>query len=434
MPRTSVAYRIAATIGVPLVPLVARTGGRRHAHADRLDAPEDLRDWAQTHRDAARPLAWFHAASVGEGLQALAVMNAFRQMVPEAQVIYTHYSPSAEEFAATTGADWHGYLCYDRRSDVEQMLAAAAPDLLVFAKLDLWPELATRASAAGAAVAMVAASVSPDSGRLRWPSRVFARPGYTVLDRVAANSAEDAERLVILGAPGDRITVTGDPRVDSVIDRVDRTPADDPLRRIAEAERTLVAGSTWLQDEEVVLAAFRRVRDAHPRATLIIAPHQPTRENLHRIARRAAELGLPETVRLSTMRGPGEHPLIVIDTVGVLARAYASGSIAYVGGGFGLKGIHSILEPAAWHRPVIIGRHDRGSRDAAMLDAAGALTRLTASDPAAQLTARWLSWLDDPAAAHAAGEAARRALEGDRGAAQRSADLLVPLLRRKSGG
>jgi 3-deoxy-D-manno-octulosonic-acid transferase len=430
MPRTSVAYRIAATIGVPLVPLVARTERARRAHPDRLDAPADLRDWARTNRDAARPLAWFHAPSVGEGLQALAVMNAFRRIVPDAQIIYTHYSPSAEEFAATTGADWHGYLCYDRASDVTRMLAAATPDLLVFAKLDLWPELATRASTAGTAIAMVAASVTADSGRLRWPSRVFTRPGYASLDRVAANSAEDAERLVVLGAPRDRITVTGDPRVDSVIDRVDRTPADDPLRAIAAPERTLVAGSTWPEDEEIVLAAFRRVRELHPDATLIIAPHQPTPENLDGLARRAAALGLPEPVPLSTMRGAGQHPLIVIDSVGVLARAYASGSIAYVGGGFGLKGIHSILEPSAWHRPVIIGPNDRSSRDAAMLDAAGGLTRLTASDPTAQLTASWTSWLNDPAAARAAGEAARRALDGDRGAAQRSAELLVPLLRR----
>src|SRR5919108_13832 len=73
------------------------------------------------------------------------------------------------------------------------------PDLLVFSKLDLWPELAVRAAARGAAVAIVAATVSPGSGRLRWAARALLRVGYEAVSAAAAVSEEDAARLARLG-------------------------------------------------------------------------------------------------------------------------------------------------------------------------------------------------------------------------------------------
>ena len=116
-------------------------------------------------------------------MQARAVIKEFRKLRPEMQLIYTHYSPSAEDFAASVGADWFGYLGYDRASDVDRMLDAARPDLVVFTKLDLWPEFAVRAAARGAKVAMVAATVSAESGRLKWPSRALTAPGYAAARR-----------------------------------------------------------------------------------------------------------------------------------------------------------------------------------------------------------------------------------------------------------
>ncbi len=423
MPQTSLAYRILANIAVPAVPVLLRDQRQHEAHRARLRTPARLEEWARTHRDPARPLVWFHAPSVGEGLQARAVLRALQHARPDAQSIYTHYSPSAEAFASSVGAAWSGYLGYDRRRDVDRMLAATAPALLVFTKLDLWPELAVRAAARGTRVAMVAATVSPVSSRLRWPARQLAAPGYAALDLAAAIGDDDAERLTQLGCRRDRITVTGDPRIDSVLDVVDQaanTAAGDP--------GTLVAGSTWPEDETVVLGAFELIRDRHPAARLIIAPHDPTAGHLQRVSAIAKELGLPEPVRISKLPAGDTPAITLVDKVGLLARLYGRGAMAYVGGGYGRNGIHSVLEPAAWACPVIIGPNDRDSRDARLLEKAGALRRLGEPATVKELAQIWGGWLDAPDETLRAGRAARAALAAERGAAERSAGLLAGLL------
>jgi len=348
-------------------------------------------------------------------------MQALKRLRPELQIIYTHYSPSAEDFAKSVGADWNGYLGYDRVADTTRMLAAAAPSLLVFTKLDLWPELATRAAAGGTRVAMVAGTVSPLSGRLRWPARSLTAPGYAALACAGVVANDDAGRLARLGCQPDRILVTGDPRVDSVLDVVDQAAGIGPTADPA----TMVAGSTWSEDVTVVLGAFELVRDRHPQARLIIAPHDPTSGHLQRVAAVARELGLPEPVRYSRLT-PGEAPgIVVVDRVGVLARLYGRGAMAYVGGGWGNNGIHSVLEPAAWGNPVVIGPNDRGSRDAELLRTAGALTRLSQPATPKELAGIWAGWIDQPATASLAGSSGRTALGSERGAAMKSAAMLV---------
>ena len=192
MPNTSPLYRALTHAAVPLASLALRDGRQRAAHAARLASPASMEAWAIGHRDASRPLAWFHASSVGEGLQARAVMHAYRRLQPAAQIIYTHYSPSASTLAVSIGADWAGYLPYDRPGDVARALRAVRPTLLVFSKLDLWPELATQAQQRGCRVAIVAGTVTPDSGRLRWPIRALAAPGYRAVDVIGAIASADA--------------------------------------------------------------------------------------------------------------------------------------------------------------------------------------------------------------------------------------------------
>ena len=97
------------------------------------------RAWASTGRDRARPLLWVHAPSVGEGLQALPVIQAFRTKRPDVQIAYTFYSPSAERFAASTGADFFDYLPFDNERDTAEALDIIAPTAVVFSKLDVWP-------------------------------------------------------------------------------------------------------------------------------------------------------------------------------------------------------------------------------------------------------------------------------------------------------
>jgi 3-deoxy-D-manno-octulosonic-acid transferase len=427
MPATSLLYRVSARIASALVPL-AGLGHEKVArsHRGRRGAVGRLVAWGTHSRDPARRLVWLHAPSVGEGLQAESVLNCLRSRHPDWQYVYTWFSPSAEAHGRRLPVDVADYLPYDLPGHAEAVLAALRPDALVFVKLDLWPELATRAAAAGTRVMMVAATVAPDSGRLRWPVRQILRPGYASLSLAGAISADDASRLKELGVEPERIRVTGDPRFDSVLAKVGAVRPDDPLLRFGRGAAAMVAGSTWPDDERVILDAFARLHVHRPDARLILVPHEPTEAHLAPIERSAAQLGLPAPIRLSRA-GDGPIPFLLVDRVGALAALYGGAALAYVGGGFGRSGLHSVLEPAAWGVPVVFGPRWQNSREAGLLLAAGGAESLSAfgtEEAGEALHTLWHEWMRNETRRAAQGQAAREVVERGRGAAEANAALI----------
>jgi 3-deoxy-D-manno-octulosonic-acid transferase len=437
---TSLAYRALIRLGWALVPALARARPKvALGLAARDQVLDRLREWSRAHRDPARPLLWMHAASVGEGLQAQVVLRALREAHPHWQIAYTHFSPSAEALARRMPADIAEYLPQDRRGDVDAALDALTPSALIFCKLDLWPELATRAARRGIPVGLIAATVSPVSARSRWPSRVLLRPGYRAVSLAGAVSGQDAERLAELGVPGTNIEVTGDPRFDSALQHARSIRPDDPLLQLGSGAATLVAGSTWSEDERPLLTAFAAVRAARPEVRLIVVPHEPTPEHLERLDGMAAATGLETPQRWSAGGPPAK--LIVVDRVGVLATLYAAGRIGFVGGGFGKAGLHSVLEPAACAVPVLFGPAWQSSREAGDLLARRAaavisvefpdwldLDSMTTGGGASPLAAIWLAMLRNPAHAQAAGRRGLAYVEAGVGAAARNAGLVERLM------
>ncbi len=422
MPQTSLTYRVIIRTAVAALPLIAGANAKLRAGYRGRQRSELVR-WGRERRDPARPLAWFHASSVGEGLQAGSVIDALHALRPECQLVFTHFSPSAEPLAKRLRVDSHGYAPFDLPREVDRLLNALRPDLLVFAKLDLWPELATRAGMRGVPVAIVAGTVSPGSGRLGWPTRSLLAPGYASVAAAGAVAEPDAERLARLGVERSVIRVLGDPRFDSVADRVRVTARDDPLLRLGRGAPTLVAGSTWPGDEAILLDAFAGLSPKFPEARLILVPHEPTSVHLAALETRAARAGLGRPVRLSQATEPAR--LVAVDSVGALATLYGAGSMAYVGGGFGRAGLHSVLEPAAWGLPVTFGPRWRDSRDAELLIKARAAT---AVGTAGELRRVWEGWLGDDAGRAEEGRRARAVVDDGLGAADRSAEMLAGLI------
>jgi 3-deoxy-D-manno-octulosonic-acid transferase len=152
MPLAESLYVAALRAALPLLPLVARGEGKlARGVRGRAGVLERMEAWAHAHRDLARPLVWFHAPSVGEGLQARAVVEVLRVRRPDVQVAYTFFSPSAESFAKTVPADFADYLPLDLPAAVRRSLDALHPAVLAFGRTEVWPVLTREAAAAGCA-------------------------------------------------------------------------------------------------------------------------------------------------------------------------------------------------------------------------------------------------------------------------------------------
>ncbi len=380
--------------------------------------------WGRNGRDTGRPLAWLHAPSVGEGLQARPIVSFLRKRRPDVQIAYTHYSPSAAAFAQSLGADFADYLPFDTTVASRVMLDALRPSALVYSKLDVWPILTALAAGRGVRLGLISATLPERSGRLGVAGRALLGDAYRSLDAVGAIDTETAERLTRLGVRRDVIEVTGDTRYDQVWDRAQRVDRTAPLlQRVVSDRPTIVAGSTWPSDEQHLLPAFAGSRTT-ANSRLIIAPHEPTAAHLAPIAAWASGAGL-SVARLGDDLA-GRADVVIVDRVGVLGELYAVADIAFVGGGFHGAGLHSVLEPAAYGAPTLFGPRFQSSRDAELLVARGG----GVSVPSAQVLREQLDrWLSDSAARIAAGGAAQAVVRSGLGAAERTFALVERLLR-----
>jgi 3-deoxy-D-manno-octulosonic-acid transferase len=432
--------RAAQPLGRLLAPLHAKGVA---ALAGRSAAEVRFREWGRTERDVGRPLVLLHAPSVGEALMAQAILERIRRHRSDAQLAFTFFSPSAERIASQVGADVSGYLPLDARDRMHAFVQELRPTVVAFVRTEIWPMLGLEAAAAGARVALINAVLGPSSSRLRPHARFLLGPAYRRLNAIGAVHADDAQRFGRFGVPPHRVSVTGDARFDQVWQRVQSIDPNLPLLRVlransaassrpnADARRAirplLVAGSTWPVDERLILQALADMTPLQrPRA--ILAPHEPGAAQLAHLEQNIHALGMTH-VRLSTFEAaPSNHAaadILIVDRVGVLADLYAAADVAYVGGGFGTRGLHSVIEPAALGVPVLYGPRVGNAREAEELaDNGGGFTVYHASDLCRRI--RGLS--ADAAVRERAGAAARRWVQSRLGGAEANAGLVVGLI------
>lgn len=395
-----------------------------------------LTRWAAhtASRDNSRPLVWWHAPSVGEGLQARPVAQAARRAHPDWQQAYSFYSPSAERFARSVGAEYSDYLPFDRAASADTLLHRLTPSALVFAKLDVWPVLVARAKRQRVPVALISATLSAVSGRRGVLSSALLRDAYAALDAVGAIDAVNAERLVALGVRPQVVEVTGDTRFDQVAERAASVNRASPLLTLLASGRpTLVAGSTWPADEAPLCAAWEALRDRHDARgkalRLIIAPHEPGASHLKPLQHWASRIGA-RAATLSELEQRGRSDdvdVVIVDRVGVLGELYALAQLAFVGGGFHAAGLHSVIEPAAFGVPVLFGPQHHMSREAGLLLQADAGFSM---DSAAALQSRLTALLSNEDDRRESGARAADLVEAERGATARSLALVERLVSR----
>lgn len=427
--NAEIVYRAAAMAAPPVLRLAAPFSPRvRQAVDGRRESLAALQAWGNSFREPDRPLMWLHAPSVGEALMAQAILAAARALEPRLQAAFTFFSPSAERMAARVGADWHGYLPWDTTGQVERALDALQPTSLVFVRTEIWPVLLHAARRREARVVLANAVLAAGSSRVGAGARMLLGHAYRQLDAVGAVTADDGARFSLLGVQAERVHVTGDARFDQVWQRINSLQPQPLVAAIRAAPGPwIVAGSTWPADEVELVPALRRLRDTFPACRAVIAPHQPDPAHVGGLEQRLTAAGLSHA-RLPGMESAAvpDAAVIVVDRVGVLADLYRVADVAYVGGGFGSDGLHSVVEPAALGVPVLFGPQVGNASEASRLAAHGGGSYVGGSISLCDALSEWCDVGGRSDAGRVAGVAAQRFVQQALGGAQANARLALP--------
>lgn len=297
-----------------------------------------------------RPAVWIHAASAGETASAAPLVLALREHLPGYPILFTFTSRYGKEMAARRLGDTVDAICFsplDLPLFCRRFLDLVRPHLYVMVETDLWPNLVRRAKDRGAAVAIASGHAGP---------RSFPRPFWHAVlghvDLLLMQTEADAHNIRRRGAPADRVHVMGNLKFDSSAGRLEagEVVAWREELGLPEGAPVFVAGSTLAEDEGPVLEAIAALRASGLDLHAIVAPRR--QERVAEVKRGCETRGLDVVLRTAG----GRAPVLILDTMGELARSYSVAQVAYVGGGLTPDvGLHNLLEPLVCGAPVLFG-------------------------------------------------------------------------------
>ena len=410
---------LALVLGLPLVPLVAALGERF-----RRGLPERFGFYARGLGDAlrgARPV-WVHAASVGEVVAAKELIGALKAKFPGRKIILSTFTATGRDMARSAGADGAILLPLDHPWIVRRALETFDPSLLVLMETELWPNLLRICRRKGIPAVLLSGRLSPGSFRYYYFFRRFFSRVVRQLTALGRQSAEDAERMVRLGADPARVRITGNLKQAAAAGRREARPAQKvlpPGRR--DDRRVLVAGSTHRGEEEILVEAFHELKASFAGLVMVLAPRHPQR--FAEVERLLKKSGVRYSKRSETNGGhepAGE--IVFLDTMGELADFYSIADIAFVGGSLVDAGGHNVMEPARCRKPVLFGPYmGNFARISQELKRAGGGIEIHGKEDLVRELSRLFG---DRPAAERAGESAYRVAEADRKIVEGSMELV----------
>jgi len=371
---------------------------------------------------------WVHAVSVGEVQAAVPLIEALLHRFPDIPLVLTTVTPTGRSRAEALFKQRVDvrYVPIDWPGSVRRFFQRVQPQLAVILETEIWPNLYHRCGRLRVPLVLASARISPRSvGSYRRLVGLF-RETLSHGIFIAAQSGEDAERFKSIGASPERTHVIGNIKFDFGYPPDIEARGHD-LRQMLGAHRPVwVAGSTHEKEEELLLAAHRRIRERFSNALLVLVPRHPPR--FSEVAMLLKEEGLRYVRRTSAMPVTPDTEVYLLDTLGELPPFYAAGDIAFVGGSLGVDDVggHNLLEPAALSLPILAGPHNFNSVDIAkLLSERGALRIVHDPNELAAVVGNLLS---DPTARATMGAAGRKAVDDNRGAVSRLMQFLEPLL------
>ena len=358
-------YSLAVSVAKAMTPLAAKSTKTKAFVAGRKALWTQLKGIPQNKK-----VVWMHCSSLGEYEQGLPVLTGLKNNHPEHFYLVTFFSPSGYEVRKNHGiADLVTYLPWDTKADVKRFVALVNPVMALLVKYEFWPNLIRELQRKEVPLYLI-------SGLFRQNQRFFKPWGNSqrkLLREFAHLFVQNEASLKLLQSIGvQQVSVSGDTRFDRV------GAAKEPLAfmdTFVGARKCIVAGSTWPEDEALLLEAIRQT----PKDWCwLIAPHEMHEAKLNHLMAQLPKGSLRYTQNEeATFDG---CPVLVLDTVGMLGRSYPYASLAYVGGGMGTSGLHNILEPAAEGVPIVIGKNYDTFPEAKDLIALGGVVSVATAD------------------------------------------------------
>jgi 3-deoxy-D-manno-octulosonic-acid transferase len=347
--------------GILLLPLFLYKAWRYNKTLPGID--QRFGQLPDTLRFDGRATLWFHSCSVGETLSLQPLVRALHQRFPEARFVFSTITKTGQNVAmqrfASYGAGNTFYFPIDLASTVRRVLDWIQPAMIVIVDTEIWPNLLRQASRRGIPVALANGRISAGSFRYYRRARAVLRRVFRDYRILMMQSEEDAQRIAEMGAPLEKILVTGNIKFDQ--DQIRKT--DEALARSFEEDLNLgaqnapliVAGSTHPGEEQILLDVLRRIRciPGLEQTRLLLAPRHPER---FAVAVQLATRSGFAVARRTDHFGPDRSAqVLLLDTVGELAEVYRFADVVFVGGTLVRHGGHSIMEPSLHSKAIVTG-------------------------------------------------------------------------------
>ncbi|MEK6744585.1 MAG: 3-deoxy-D-manno-octulosonic acid transferase [Nitrospirota bacterium] len=296
-----------------------------------------------------RPI-WVHAVSVGEVMAAHPLIRDLRKKYPNRKFILSTVTVTGNYTAKqrVPEADAVFYFPFDYPWIVRRVIRIINPAIVLVAETEIWPNFFRELRRQGIPSALINGRISPRSYGNYLKFRGFFTQVFDNVTLFCMQSEEDAGRIRDIGAPADKIRVTGNLKFDQKIPTTQQQPVS-----IAPGRKVITAGSTHRGEEAILLEIYSRLRKRYPDLVLIIAPRHP--ERFDEVSGLITSAGY-ECQRRTRLKGP-VRDVVLLDTIGELRAFYGLCNIAFVGGSLVKVGGHNLLEPAAMKKPVIFSSY-----------------------------------------------------------------------------
>ncbi len=405
-------YELAINIYIFLIRLVAFFGNSKAKKW--LEGRKNVFRKIQSAVPKNAPVIWVHCSSLGEFEQGRPVIEAIKSKYSGYKILLTFFSPSGYEVRKNyQGADYVFYLPADTRKNAGKFVQLLNIKLAIFVKYEFWKNYLKVLNRNNVPVILISAIFRPNQLFFRWYGKSYAK----VLNYISYFFVQNEESAQLLKSLGiNNVTVAGDTRLDRVYEIYKSGETDKKVAKFASGseESLIVAGSTWEKDEEILT----RYINSSAGMRMIIAPHEVHSEHIRKLINM---LNVPYSIYT---KEESSGKVLLIDTIGILNKAYRHAKIAYVGGGFG-AGIHNILEAAVYGIPVIFGPNYKKFKEAHDLIDAGAAYSVSSYQEFTKVVEHLLS---DSSFYNRSALAARKYVEESRGATVKIMNLISKIL------